>query len=145
MSETERPRLTDADLFAIKAIVKAAIEEARSAPTGMEPRPATRAGTPPTAFPNYGRSKGQPIAGATMGDLEYYANGARRSIADPTKAQWINKERALLAAIDAEIARQHGAPAAQQAMPAGAYDGSDIPFGAPPPDERPPPDDDTPF
>src|SRR3712207_5691778 len=26
-------------------------------------------------FPNYGRSKGMPVVGATMQDLEYYANG----------------------------------------------------------------------
>jgi hypothetical protein len=62
----------------------------------------------PTTFPNYGRSKGGDIFGATMGDLEYYANGARRSIADASKSRWHDKERALLAAIEAEIARQGG-------------------------------------
>lgn len=60
------------------------------------------------SFPNYGRSKGGPIVGATMQDLEYYANGARRSLADPSKSRWHDKERALLAAIEAEIARQQG-------------------------------------
>jgi hypothetical protein len=59
-------------------------------------------------FPNYGRSKGGPIRGATMQDLEYYANGARRSLADPSKSRWHDKERSLLAAIEAEIARQRG-------------------------------------
>ena len=59
-------------------------------------------------FPNYGRSKGGPIRGATMQDLEYYANGARRSLNDPSKARWHDKERSLLAAIEAEIARQRG-------------------------------------
>lgn len=59
-------------------------------------------------FPNYGRSKGGPIRGATMQDLEYYANGARRSLADPSKSRWHDKERALLASIEAEIARQRG-------------------------------------
>ena len=59
-------------------------------------------------FPNYGRSKGGPIVGATMQDLEYYANGARRSLADPSKSRWHDKERQLLAAIEAEIARQQG-------------------------------------
>jgi hypothetical protein len=59
-------------------------------------------------FPNYGRSKGGPIRGATMQDLEYYANGARRSLNDPGKSRWHDKERALLAAIEAEIARQRG-------------------------------------
>ncbi|HLL06806.1 MAG TPA: hypothetical protein VK539_39900 [Myxococcaceae bacterium] len=59
-------------------------------------------------FPNYGRSKGGPIRGATMQDLEYYANGARRSLNDPSKSRWHDKERALLASIEAEIARQRG-------------------------------------
>ncbi|MDY7231390.1 hypothetical protein [Hyalangium rubrum] len=59
-------------------------------------------------FPNYGRSKGGPIRGATMQDLEYYANGARRSLGDPSKSRWHDKERALLASIEAEIARQRG-------------------------------------
>ena len=59
-------------------------------------------------FPNYGRSKGGPIYGASQNDLEYYANGARRSLNDPSKSRWHDKERALLAAIEAEIARQRG-------------------------------------
>ncbi|MBZ4419243.1 hypothetical protein [Myxococcus sp. RHSTA-1-4] len=59
-------------------------------------------------FPNYGRSKGAPIAGASMQDLEFYANGARRTLNDPSKSRWHDKERQLLAAIEAEIARQQG-------------------------------------
>ena len=59
-------------------------------------------------FPNYGRSKNAPVAGATMGDLEYYAQGCRRTLADEAKARWHGKERALLAAIEQEIARQSG-------------------------------------
>jgi hypothetical protein len=59
-------------------------------------------------FPPYGRSKGAPIRGASMQDLEFYANGCRRTLADPGKSRWHDKERALLAAIEAEIARQHG-------------------------------------
>lgn len=69
---------------------------------------ATGGGGGGEVFPNYGRSKGGPIRGATMQDLEYYANGARRSLADPSKSRWHDKERALLASIEAEIARQRG-------------------------------------
>lgn len=57
-------------------------------------------------FPNYGRSKGAPIAGASQSDLEFYANGCRRTLADPGKSRWHEKERELLAAIEAEMARQ---------------------------------------
>lgn len=59
-------------------------------------------------FPPYGRSKGMPISGASMQDLEFYANGARRTLNDPGKARFHDKERALLATIEAEIARQGG-------------------------------------
>lgn len=64
----------------------------------------------PHTLPNYGKAKGQPIVGASMGDLEYYANGCRKSIADKDKARFHDKERAMLAAIEAEIQRQSGPP-----------------------------------
>lgn len=86
-------------------------------------------------FPPYGRSKGMPIEGASMGDLEFYARGCRRTLDDPGKARWHDKERQLLAAIEAEIARQEG----------GGGGGDD---GIPPPtdaDAPPPGDDDAPF
>ena len=88
-------------------------------------------------FPNYGRSKNAPIFGATEQDLEYYANGARRSLADPSKARWHDKERALLAAIEAELARQRG----------GGSGGGDEQGGGAYSDEEPPPpgDEDAPF
>ena len=85
---------------------------------GAEPsKPATRAARPaeqsssgplPTVFPPYGRSKGAPIAGANRGDLEFYATGAKRTLADPSKARFHDKERTLLAVLEAELARQGG-------------------------------------
>ena len=65
-------------------------------------------GEPPTVFPPYGRSRGMPIQGASGQDLEFYATGARRTLADPGKARFHDKERALLAAIEAEQSRQGG-------------------------------------
>lgn len=87
---------------------------AASAPSARRSAPAQQAfsggggGGSVANFPNYGRSKGAAIHGASMGDLEYYANGARRSLNDPSKSRWHDKERALLAAIEAEITRQGG-------------------------------------
>ncbi len=59
-------------------------------------------------FPPYGRSKGMPVRGGSMQDLEYYANGCKRTLNDPSKSRWHDKERVLLAAIEAEVARQGG-------------------------------------
>ncbi|MEW5739435.1 MAG: hypothetical protein AB1938_10940, partial [Myxococcota bacterium] len=85
----------------------AASSSARPAST-RSPAPRSAGGGGVSVFPNYGRSKGQPIAGASMQDLEFYANGARRTLNDPAKARFHDKERALLSAIEAEIARQGG-------------------------------------
>lgn len=92
---------------------------------GSTPEPARRpqaaapGGGGGEVFPNYGRSKGMPIAGASMQDLEFYANGSRRSLADPGKARFHDKERALLAAIEAEIARQKGGDGENEPPPPG--------------------------
>lgn len=75
---------------------KAALIQAREAAA----RPVAASGA---VFPNYGRAKGKPIAGADLKDLEFYAAAARKSLADPSKSRWHDKERALLELIDAEI------------------------------------------
>jgi len=59
-------------------------------------------------LPNYGRSKGAPIRGASMQDLEFYLNGCKRTLADPSKARFHDKERQLMSQLEAEIARQKG-------------------------------------
>lgn len=74
-------------------------------------------------FPPYGRNKGGAIVGASIQDLEFYANGARRSLGDPSKERFHDKERALLGAIEAEIARQGGVSDAPPPS-----DGGDLPF-----------------
>lgn len=79
-------------------------------------------------FPPYGRSKGKPVAGASEGDLRFYESGCLRTLNDPEKARWHQKEEALLDAIRAELVRQGFAV---------ADDGSDLD-----PDE---PDLDQPF
>ena len=81
-------------------------------PAARPSRPAGGAGGG-MLFPNYGRSKGTPVAGASIGDLEFYMGGCRRTLNDPNKSQWHDKERVLLAAIEAELANQgEGSPAA---------------------------------
>lgn len=103
------------------------------------PTPARRAapgsGAEGMVFPPYGRSKGAPIAGASIQDLEFYINGSRRSLDDPSKARWHEKERTLLAAMEAELARRTGGSAGA----AGSAEVDDY-GGAPPPS-----DDDIPF
>ena len=82
-------------------------------------------------FPPYGRSKGAPIAGASVQDLEFYISGSRRSLDDPGKARWHDKERVLLAAMEAELSRQRGggsAPSHDGYDDAPAHSDDDIPF-----------------
>ena len=96
-------------------------------------------------FPPYGRSKGLPISGATMQDLEFYANGSRRSLGDPSKSRFHEKERALLAVIEAEIVRQGGTPGGSGGGGGGGGGGGSSSRGSsgPPHDgEGPPPHDD---
>jgi len=113
-----------------------------------QPRPSP--GGAPAVFPNYGRSKGAPIAGASQGDLEYYANGCRRTLGDPGKSRWHDRERELLAAIEAEMTRQGMPTVGGGARPAARARPSfmeSAPTSAPPGDPEPPPlsDDDVPF
>lgn len=130
--------------------------EAAPPPRRTAPPPAADGGM---VFPPYGRSKGAPIAGASQQDLEYYASGCRRTLADQGKARWHDKERQLLAAIEAEMARQglgggaggSGASGASRGATRGGRD-SAPPFADEPPpppfgddDIPPPPDDDVPF
>ena len=81
------------------------------------PRASASPGGAQGVFPPYGRSKGMPIAGGSLQDLEFYATGARRTLADPSKARFHDKERALLATLEAEIARQKGGAAATDDPP----------------------------
>src|SRR5205823_1644653 len=80
-------------------------------------------------LPNYGRSKGMPIRGASMQDLEFYLNGCKRTLSDPGKARFHDKERQLMAQLEAEVARQ------------GGKSGGDDDGGGPPPHG----DEDAPF
>jgi hypothetical protein len=112
-------------------------------PDAPAPRPVAAAADGGMVFPPYGRSKGQPIAGAAVSDLEFYRNGCERTLGDPAKARWHEKERVLLAAIDAELARQRGATGDDD------RDVERFPRSSPPDDDdfQPPPhsDDDIPF
>lgn len=92
-------------------------------------------------FPPYGRSKGAPIAGASISDLEFYIQGSRRSLDDPSKSRWHDKERVLLAAMEAELARQKGGGSSSSAAPSGG--GSRGGFGGG--DEFDEPDGPSPF
>lgn len=65
-------------------------------------REATRPDTG-ALFPPYGKAAGKPVFGASKADLEFYLNGAKRSMADPEKAQWREANARLAAAIEAEL------------------------------------------
>ena len=84
--------------------IGAAPDAPSAAPRRQAPAPAGDG----MVFPPYGRSKGAPVVGASIKDLEFYASGCRRTLDDPAKSRWHDKERVLLAAIEAELARQQG-------------------------------------
>ncbi len=94
---------------------------------GSPRRTAAGGGGGGMVFPPYGRSRGAPIAGASQQDLEYYANGCRRTLNDPGKARFHDKEKVLLAAIEAEIARQKGSGGGESGEPPPPGD-EDAPF-----------------
>jgi len=99
-------------------------------------REAAPSGDRGMVFPPYGRSKGAPIAGASVQDLEFYISGSRRSLDDPAKSRWHDKERVLLAAMEAELARKRGGgggggsdfPPSDDYDNAPAHSDDDIPF-----------------
>ena len=62
-------------------------------------RDAGRPASDGVCFGNFGRSKGLPVKGASASDLAFYRAAAERSLADPSKARFHDKERELLAAI----------------------------------------------
>lgn len=108
------------------------IGKAEAGPQPATTRPASGGGSG-AVFPPYGRNKGQPIYGAAMEQLEWYAANAVRSINDPAKSRWRDKETALLAALNAEIVRQGGSPvgdgeAPQQGDRYGQTEEDSIPF-----------------
>ena len=111
--------------LSIGAVADPARARPSSAPSGPEG----------TVFPPYGRSKGAPIAGASVQDLEFYISGSRRSLDDPSKARWHDRERVLLAAMEAELARKTGGGGGSASYGHSAFD------DAPPPSD----DDDIPF
>lgn len=106
-------------------------------PASRAPR-AAASGDGGMVFPPYGRSKGAPVAGASVQDLEFYIGGCRRTLDDPAKSRWHEKERVLLAALEAELARQGegggGEPRRGRSAPPDDYDAppahsdDDIPF-----------------
>lgn len=105
------------------------------------PTPGFSATSSGAIFPNYGRSKGRPVAGASMNDLEFYANGCRRTLNDPAKSRWHEKERILLSAIEAEMSKHSaGATSYRTSMPPDDVPPPEMNYG-PPVDE----DDDIPF
>lgn len=98
--------MSDAKTEAMDKLNQILAGQARIEATLAAMKTAPRAATPGgggVCFPNYGRSKGLPVAGASAGDLQFYRTGCERTLADPEKARWHDRERVLLAAILKEL------------------------------------------
>lgn len=92
-----------------------------------------RPSSPPPAnggmvFPPFGRSKGMPVAGAAMNDLNFYAQACRRTLDDPSKSRFHDKERVLLGAIELEISRQNGGAPSNEPDDVPPPNDGDLPF-----------------
>jgi hypothetical protein len=59
-------------------------------------------------LPNFGRSAGGPVYGASMRDLTFYQGVLAKNVEDESKARWRDQNQATLDAIEAEIHRQNG-------------------------------------
>jgi hypothetical protein len=90
----------------LKYLCEAACSYAEARKTNARGAGKAAGGGSTAVFPSYGRSKGAPIAGAAIGDLEFYIRGCERTLADESKARWHEKERALLAVLRAELESQ---------------------------------------
>lgn len=118
---------------------------ANAAPSGTfdaaPSKPASAGGASGGVFPPFGQSKGEPIHGASERTLRFYAGAAVRTLSDPAKERFHDKERAILAAYVNELERQNfdasefkqapqdsgrRAPPVQQTMPDDAD--SEVPF-----------------
>jgi len=102
-------------------------------------RPASGGGSAPTGGPvfPFGRSKGKPIAGGKLDDLEWMATAVSASLSDPDKQRWHDQNSALFAALTAEIARQTGKPADDWRGPPPEELGGAVANGAPTDDDVP--------
>jgi hypothetical protein len=114
MSETQAlgSAITYCRRYAYAAICGVAVEDddAESTKSAEDGQGNTTEAVPlPTTFPPFGKGQGQPIAGAQVSELEWYAARMREGIVDPEKARFKGKNEAMLKAIEAELARQRGA------------------------------------
>ena len=116
----------EADVIARLDRIEQALAGALQRRVGEAPRSASSGGGSPVV--KFGRDKGRSLA--DVDDLTWYRAAIARSVADPDKAQYRDRNIADLAAIDAEIARRNGAtrppPASEPEAPFPGDD--DIPF-----------------
>ena len=101
MSDTKTEAMQKLDLILAKLTT---VEQLLKAQNGSAAHAAAGGGG--ICFPGYGRSKGLPVKGASAGDLGFYRNGSLRTLGDPSKARFHEKERVLLQAIEAEMRAQ---------------------------------------
>lgn len=72
------------------------------------------AGASGAVLPPFGRKRGQPIAGCDLENLEWYRGVVQKSVDDPDKARFRERNQEVLSAIEAEIVRQGGTVERQQ-------------------------------
>lgn len=80
-------------------------EQVTTVPQKTPPRQASSAaGANPSMAMGFGKDKGKPISSVDASGLRWYIEAVKRDLADPSKAQWQDKARTQLAALEAELA-----------------------------------------
>lgn len=74
------------------------------------PKAAAASGAAGGAVIPFGRSKGRPVAGAASEDLLWVGERVVQSLGDPAREKFKGENERLLAAINAELARQGHPP-----------------------------------
>lgn len=122
----------------------------KSTPAKTEARKPRAAGQNGPSVVSFGKKKGTPLTELEDSQLTWYIDAAKKSIADPEKAKWVDRNRVDLDNLLAEVARRERVAEALKQPPAAAPaadtgGGKTMPAtqAASPP--TPPPDDEPPF
>lgn len=90
--------------------------------TERKPKP-----EPTVKLPNFGQSAGQPLAQVSSESLTWYHGAIANSLGKPGKEQWAERDKALLRAIEGELAKRNTEPKPEPTKDTGKTDAPKTP------------------